>query len=75
MAENETTWGDLRAWLRRKHEVERALQELEEQEARLAEELEKVEEQAAYYDSLAKDMKRAVDPPKLSGLLRSWRRS
>ena len=40
---------------------------------RLSEELAKVDEQAGYYDSLAGDMKRDVQPPSLYGLIRSLR--
>ncbi len=69
-----SVWGDLRKWLNLKHELERALQDLEKQESHIMEELGKVEEQVTYYGSLTKDMKKALDPPKLSRLLQSWRR-
>jgi chromosome segregation ATPase len=67
-------WDEYRKWARRRRELEEALEELDREEAFLLEELERVEEQVAYYGSLAKEMKRALDPPKLSQLLRSLRK-
>ena len=55
----------------RMREVEAALREAAAEEARIAAELAKVDEQALYYDSLAGDMKRDLQPPKLAGLIRS----
>lgn len=57
----------------RMREVEISLREAEAEEARLLEELAKVVEQAGYYESLAGDMKRHLQPPSLSGLIRSLR--
>ena len=57
----------------RAREVEAALRDAEGEEVRLSEELAKVDEQAGYYDSLAGDMKKDVQPPSLSGLIRSLR--
>lgn len=57
----------------RVREVETALREAETEEARISEELAKVDAQAGYYDSLAGDMKRDLQPPSLSGLIRSLR--
>ena len=57
----------------RVREVEAAVHEADVEEARLAEELVKVEAQAGYYDSLAGDMKKDVQPPTLHGLIRSLR--
>lgn len=74
MTEDGSIWGDLRKWLSLKHQLERALQELEKEESYIMEELDRVEEQVAYYGSLTKDMKKALDPPNLSHLLQSWRR-
>lgn len=68
------TWQDYRQLTQRGRELEAALQELDREEAALREELDEVEEQLAYYDSLARDMKRALDPPRLEGLLRTWKR-
>ncbi len=58
----------------RLREVEAALREAEAEEARLVAELAKVDEQAGYYDSLAGEMKRDLQPSSLSGLVRSLRR-
>ncbi|HEV8595522.1 MAG TPA: hypothetical protein VGR51_08350 [Thermoplasmata archaeon] len=57
----------------RMREVELALREAEAEEARLVDELAKVDAQAGYYDSLTGDMKRDLQPPSLSGLIRSLR--
>ncbi len=73
-ADEGSIWGDLRKWLNLKHELERSLQAIEKEESYVMEELDKVEEQVAYYGSLTKDMKKTLDPPKLSRLLQSWRR-
>ena len=54
-------------------EVEAALAQAAAEEARLVAELAKVDEQALYYDSLAGDMKRELQPVRLSGLIRSLR--
>lgn len=57
----------------RMREVEAALREAEEEEARLDGELATVDDQAGYYNSLEGDMKRDVRPPTLHGLIRSLR--
>lgn len=44
---------------------------MKEEERSLAQELAKVEEQVAYYDSLEKGMKRELDPPQLKRMLDS----
>lgn len=54
-------------------ELHLLIREAEEEEARLIEELAKVDAQAGYYESLAGDMKRDLQPPSLSRLLRSMR--
>lgn len=59
---------------RREQEVEAALREVEAEEARLLAEIAKVDAQAGYYDSLAGEMKRDLQPASLSGLVRSLRR-
>ncbi len=64
---------ELLRWRLRMREVESALNEAEGEEARLTEELVKVDAQSVYYDSLAGDMKKDVRPPTLSGLIRSLR--
>ena len=65
---------ELDRWRRRILEIERLLLETESEEARLLDELAKVEEQAGYYDSLAGEMKRDLQPPSLGGMMRSLRR-
>jgi len=57
----------------RAREVEDVLKETEAEEVRISAELAKVETQAGYYESLAGDMKRDLQPPKLAGLIRSLR--
>ena len=55
--------------------LEVAIRALEEDERRLDGELAKVDEQVAYYDALARDMKREIRRPQsLSAILRSFRR-
>jgi len=54
-------------------EVEASLRAADADEARLLEEIAKVDAQAGYYDSLAGEMKRDLQPPTLSGLIRSLR--
>jgi len=65
--------GELSRLRQRLREVEAALREAEAEEARLVEELAKVDEQAGYYDSLAGEMKRDLQPHSLSGMIRSLR--
>jgi hypothetical protein len=50
-------------------ELKLRLGEIEEREQRIREEIESVDAQIAYYDGLAKDMKKGISPPKLHGLL------
>ncbi len=64
---------ELARWRARLGEVEAALRDVEAEEARIVEELAKVDAQAGYYDSLAGDMKKDVQPPSLAGLLRHLR--
>ena len=70
MAATAEDLGRMRA---RVKEVEAALAQAAAEEARLVAELAKVDEQALYYDSLAGDMKRELQPVRLSGLIRSLR--
>ena len=65
---------DLNRWSRRERQLLDALEDLDEQEARLRGELEQVDRQIAYYESLARDMKRELEPVKLSTLLTSFAR-
>jgi hypothetical protein len=73
MEPNDAASAELVRWRLREREVEAVLRETESEELRLSEELAKVDEQAGYYDSLAGDMKRDVQPPSLYGLIRSLR--
>lgn len=75
MARIEGIWEDYRRWMQRKRELERALDELDREESLLMEELYRVEDQLAYYESLTREMKRTLDPPSFSRLLHSLRRA
>lgn len=65
---------ELDHWRFREHQVLEALDDLDEEELRLHAELDRVDRQIAYYESLARDMKRELGPPKLSTLLTSFAR-
>ncbi|MFQ6013417.1 MAG: hypothetical protein ACE5LS_07215 [Thermoplasmata archaeon] len=67
-------WEDYRGLLRRRKGLHRAIEELDDEEALLLEEMVQVEGQIAYYTSLARDMKKALEPPRLGQLLRSLRK-
>ena len=73
MEPNDAASAELVRWRLREREVEAVLRDTESEELRLSEELAKVDEQAGYYDSLAGDMKRDMQPPSLYGLIRSLR--
>ena len=64
---------ELQRLRQRVREVEVSLRDAETEEARILAELAKVDEQAGYYDSLAGEMKRDLQPPSLSGMIRSLR--
>jgi hypothetical protein len=66
---------DYMSSLSRVRELQLALDRLEEVEARLLDEMGKVDQQLAYYASLTRDMKASVAPPRLNRLMRSLRRS
>lgn len=74
MAGTDSVWEEHRGLRRRRRELESELEALARREVALEEELERVEEQVAYYGSLTKEMKKTLDPPRLDGLLRSLRR-
>lgn len=61
-------------WHQRERRLVDALTAVDEERRRLDEELLKVEQQVAYYDSLAREMKRELGRPGLSSLLSSFRR-
>lgn len=62
-------------WRQRERRILDALQTADDERHRLDEELLKVDQQVAYYDSLTRDMKRELGRPGLSSLLSSFRRS
>lgn len=64
---------ELRRTRERAREVEAALREAEAEEARIVGELAQVDAQAGYYDSLEKEMKRDIQPPSLTVMIRSLR--
>ena len=64
---------DLEALRARVREIETALRDADAEESRLTDELAKVDAQAGYYDSLAGEMKRDLQPPNLATLIRSLR--
>ncbi|MFQ5919101.1 MAG: hypothetical protein ACE5I4_03520 [Thermoplasmata archaeon] len=68
-------WDDYRQLLRRRKDLHHAIEDLDDEEALLLEEMVQVDGQIAYYTSLARDMKRALDPPRLKKLLRSLKRA
>lgn len=57
------------ALLLKVRELKLRLGQIAEKEGRIRAEIESVDAQIAYYDGLAKDMKKGVSPPKLHGLL------
>ena len=64
-----------RARLRfRERQLLETIRDLDEEEGRLVSELARVDQQVSYYESLARDMKGAVRPAKLSSLLTSFGR-
>lgn len=65
---------ELEQWRLRERQVVEALRDLDEEEVRLETELDRVDRQVAYYESLARDMKKELGPPKLSTLLTSFAR-
>lgn len=57
-------------WLERESELKEEIKASpKEEKAAKKEELERIREQVAYYDALAKDMKKSVQPSKVSHLL------
>ena len=74
MQHHPATSEELMQLRKREGEVEAALRDAEAEEARILEEIAKVDAQAGYYDLLAGEMKRDLQPPSLSGLVRSLRR-
>lgn len=71
----EATQREFDRWRGRERRILEALDQVDEEAQRLQEELAKVEQQIAYYDSLTRDMKRVLGRPGLSSLLSSLRKS
>lgn len=65
---------ELEDWKERQVHVEKELSETEEEERNIRAELARVQEQIAYYESLQSDMKKELEPPKLSGMLSSLKK-
>ncbi|MCJ2520888.1 MAG: hypothetical protein LN412_08125 [Candidatus Thermoplasmatota archaeon] len=75
MAEDNPIWEERRKWLGLKRKLESDMEGLERQESFLMQELDSIDDQVAYYGSLTREMKKTLDPPRLSHLLRSWRKA
>ena len=71
---SEATRKEIERWRHREKRLLDALRDVDDERHRLDDELAKVEQQLAYYDSLARDMKRELGRPGLSSLLSSLRR-
>lgn len=65
---------ELEDWKEKQVNLQKKLNEVEEEEKGILAELARVEEQIAYYESLQSDMKKELEPPKLSGMLSSLRK-
>jgi len=66
---------EIERWRQRERRLLDALQSVDDERHRLDDELLKVEQQVAYYDSLTREMKRELGRPGLSSLLSSLRRA
>jgi predicted nucleic acid-binding Zn-ribbon protein len=65
---------ELEDWKEKQVNLEKQLSATEEEEKGIHAELARVEEQIAYYESLQSDMKKELEPPKLSGMLSSLKK-
>ncbi len=65
---------ELEDWKEKRVNLEKELNETEEEEKSLLGELARIEEQIAYYESLQSDIKKELEPPKLSGMLSSLKK-
>ncbi|MFQ5884887.1 MAG: hypothetical protein ACE5IO_07285 [Thermoplasmata archaeon] len=65
---------ELEEWKSKQIKLEEELSIIEEEERGTLAEIDKVDTQIAYYDSLESDMKKELEPPKLSGMLSSLRK-
>jgi len=75
LAGPQATQREIERWRQRERRLVEALQSVDDERHRLDDELLKVEQQVAYYDSLTREMKRELGRPGLSSLLSSLRRA
>jgi len=75
LAGSQATQHEIERWRQRERRLIEALQSVDDERRRLDDELLKVEQQVAYYDSLTREMKRELGRPGLSSLLSSLRRA
>ena len=75
LAGPQATHREIERWRQRERRLIEALRSVDDERHRLDDELLKVEQQVAYYDSLTREMKRELGRPGLSSLLSSLRRA
>jgi len=75
LAAPQATQREIERWRQRERRLIEALRSVDDERRRLDDELVKVEQQVAYYDSLTREMKRELGRPGLSSLLSSLRRA
>jgi len=75
LAGPQATQREIERWRQRERRLIEALRNVDDERRRLDDELLKVEQQVAYYDSLTREMKRELGRPGLSSLLSSLRRA
>ncbi len=75
LAGPQATQREIERWRQRERRLIEALRSVDDERRRLDDELLKVEQQVAYYDSLTREMKRELGRPGLSSLLSSLRRA
>ncbi len=71
----DTAQKEYERWRGRERRLLEALNQVEDERRRLDEELVRVQQQVAYYDSLTRDMKKELGRPGLSNLLSSLRKT
>ncbi len=71
----DTAQKEFERWRGRERRLLDALDQVEDERRRLDEELVRVQQQVAYYDSLTRDMKKELGRPGLSNLLSSLRKT
>ncbi len=70
----DTAQKEFERWRQRERRLLQAIDQVEDERTRLDVELDRVEQQVVYYDSLARDMKKELGRPGLSSLLSSMRK-